>query len=333
MTGKTILLTGATGFLGSEVLGLLLGEGFNVASLVRPTSISRVASEFRHHSNHSIIAFDLVEDALDLDSRISFPIDAIVHCAALPKLGGVSLRQMVKVHLGPARLLAKFAVDRKIGKFLHVSTAFVGADCDGLLGEKQASLETTCNFYERTKTQVEYILNGISPSGLEIIRPAVIFSKPEDGISALALSPLGQFFQALEKNHGAQCNIAADPSLNIGCIYRDDVARFILHRLLSKNETETPYWNLVKPSKATHSVFGEILEQTGLVKGIRFINGGGSPLFQPWEKYLCQERKWVVDRTYTEFERMGTSMAPFDSRTFRELAALWKAESHQRKVA
>ncbi len=73
---KTILLTGATGFLGSHILELLLDEGYKLVIVKRSTSnIWRIASRI-----NETVVYDL--DRVDLEYIFSLnKIDVIVHTA------------------------------------------------------------------------------------------------------------------------------------------------------------------------------------------------------------------------------------------------------------
>ena len=73
---KTILLTGATGFLGSNLLKGMLSAGWNVVILKRSSSdIKRIIGEM-----HQITSYDI--DSISLDSVFEAePINRIVHCA------------------------------------------------------------------------------------------------------------------------------------------------------------------------------------------------------------------------------------------------------------
>jgi predicted dehydrogenase/nucleoside-diphosphate-sugar epimerase len=73
---KTILLTGANGFIGKTVTTELLNAGYAVVAMIRPTSLT----PFAPHKNLSVLRADITE--YDSYANQVKQVDAIVHLAA-----------------------------------------------------------------------------------------------------------------------------------------------------------------------------------------------------------------------------------------------------------
>jgi MPBQ/MSBQ methyltransferase len=77
----TVLLTGATGFIGSRVLARLVAEEERVRILVRPATLARaeVAFELSQYSGVEVMAGDFADD--DLVARATDDVDVVFHLA------------------------------------------------------------------------------------------------------------------------------------------------------------------------------------------------------------------------------------------------------------
>lgn len=77
-THKTVLLTGATGFLGSHLLEALLSEGYEVIALKRSTSDTWRIEHLLKRAKFIDIDIDPIDRAFQLN-----PVDAVLHTACL----------------------------------------------------------------------------------------------------------------------------------------------------------------------------------------------------------------------------------------------------------
>lgn len=77
----TVLLTGATGFIGSRVLARLVAQEEHVRILVRPATLARaeVALELAQHPGVNVVAGDFADD--DVVSRATDGVDVVFHLA------------------------------------------------------------------------------------------------------------------------------------------------------------------------------------------------------------------------------------------------------------
>lgn len=119
-----VLLTGATGFIGSRLLSLLLKEGWQVVGLVHTRPL---AEELQLPGVEVYVGDILSKGSL---AAVPGPIDAICHCAAyVPKdhrNPNAAERCMQVNAIGTLNLLL-FAEEHDVARFVYSSTAAVYA--------------------------------------------------------------------------------------------------------------------------------------------------------------------------------------------------------------
>ncbi|HEV3317100.1 MAG TPA: complex I NDUFA9 subunit family protein [Candidatus Angelobacter sp.] len=152
-----LLLTGATGFVGSHLLKRLLAEGNSVRALVRsPQKIS-----LSPKPNLELVQGDVVEGA-GLDEAMR-GCHAVIHLVGIIVEAGSATFERVH-HLG-TRNVVEAAKRSKIARFIQMSA--LGARADGV------------SEYQTTKWKAEEV---VRQSGIPwcILRPSLIFG-PGDG--------------------------------------------------------------------------------------------------------------------------------------------------------
>jgi long-chain acyl-CoA synthetase len=194
-TGRPVLITGATGFVGMELLVRILEQtDRDVVALVRAADneaaqvrIDEVLAtllppaERPRRGRVRAVAADLTSPGLGLSSmardRIVASIGAVVHCAASISFA-LELEEARRINVDGTReilALAKDAFDDgELDRFVHVSTAYVAGERDGCASEADGDVgQPFRNTYERTKLEAEEIVRS---SGLPaaILRPSVI---------------------------------------------------------------------------------------------------------------------------------------------------------------
>ncbi len=172
---KTILLTGAGGFIGSHILNNLITNNFTVIAITRSTD------SIPDHRNLAIIKGLFYDPAL-LDT-IDSPIDAIVHCAAIRGESNLPESEYHKVNIAGTEALLQFTQKRKIPRFVYLSSV-------GILGtipkDQPASHLTLPNpdgKYHQSKWQAEELVRQYHSDHLKtlILRPTITYGTGDNG--------------------------------------------------------------------------------------------------------------------------------------------------------
>jgi len=161
---KFVLVTGATGFLGSAVARKLISQGVCVRALVR--SVQK-AQELKA-AGAEILSMDIRSQGLHTAAA---DIDTVIHCAAAirPSSNEEDLFQSVNVH-GTRNLVEAVKDSPSLRRFVHVSTVAVVGNTDPL---RPADEQTACcpkDTYGKTKLMAEKIILDAVGGGF----PAVI---------------------------------------------------------------------------------------------------------------------------------------------------------------
>ncbi len=195
MSESAIVLTGATGVVGMEVLARLVEREEEVIVLLRAqdradaqgrleATLARLWDEPRAH-RVTAFAADVTEPALGLtrtDRReIRSRADRIVHCAAAVGFDQTLPDALSINALGSQRVLELANDLDDLDRVVHVSTAFVAGRHDGVFRETDLALgQSFRNTYEQSKHLGERLVVG---SGLPvaIARPSIVVGDSTTG--------------------------------------------------------------------------------------------------------------------------------------------------------
>lgn len=173
----TVLVTGATGFLGSHIAERLVRRGEAVRCLVRPTSNSAFLDTLEVEQVRGDIT-----DAPTLVNALD-GVDIVYHAAAL--VGDWEPWDHFRsVTINGTRNILKASAAAGVQRFLHVSTDGVYRLGDLPRGVNEASsMETSfgpLDYYRKSKTIAEKIARRFQASGrleVSIVRPALILGE------------------------------------------------------------------------------------------------------------------------------------------------------------
>lgn len=202
-TRGDVLITGATGFLGMELMARLLEDGDRrVWALVRAPS-QRAATERLRETLASLmgdtdayadrveaVAGDLLAPGLGLGPRrrdeLAEQVDEVIHAAASVSFS-LPLGQARAINVAGTQRVLELAswIQRRRGlhRFAHVSTAYVGGTHQGLFGEEDLEAgQRFNNSYERSKWEAEALVRGHrSRLPVQVFRPSIVVGDERSG--------------------------------------------------------------------------------------------------------------------------------------------------------
>ncbi|WP_149538488.1 hopanoid-associated sugar epimerase [Siccirubricoccus phaeus] len=212
---ETVMLTGATGFLGSAIALALRAEGHAVRALVRegtPRDVLQGAAV-------EYVPGDLT-DAASIAAALR-GADTVIHCAADYRIFVPDPRRMWAVNVAGTEAVMRAALAAGCRRVVHVSSvATLKPRADHLPAtEADAALpEQTIGPYKRSKTEAErLVLKLVAEAGL----PAVIVN-PSTPIGPRDRRPTPTGRVILEAARG-RMPAYVDTGLNL--VHVDDVAR------------------------------------------------------------------------------------------------------------
>jgi thioester reductase-like protein len=197
-----VFLTGATGFLGMEVLARLLERGDrDVVCLVRAADQAAADERFDGvlatlwddpapcAGRARAVAGDLTRPGLGLEQGVRLhlaeEIGAVLHCAASITFD-LPLDEARAINVEGTREVIGLAREAKsigrLERFVHVSTAYVSGLHPGLFGEHQLDVgQSFRNTYEQTKWEAEHVLAAADDLAPAIARPSIVMGDARSG--------------------------------------------------------------------------------------------------------------------------------------------------------
>lgn len=173
---KNILVTGATGLVGSNLCQFLIEKGYNVKALVREKSDKRFLDSLK---TVEYVYGDL-KDKNKLTDQLK-DIDTVFHCAAQVSLLNTYDKDHASTNIQGTRNILEAALINKVKKFVYVSTLGVlGILKDHYAEKEDAPYIKSGNPYFDTKIDAERIvMNYYHDKNLPvvIIRPGFIIGE------------------------------------------------------------------------------------------------------------------------------------------------------------
>ncbi len=246
-----IVLTGATGFLGCYLLRLLLHKGYtNITCTHRSTSRFILIEDIKDQVTW--VQCDLT-DELEVESLLQNKVDAIIHAAAKVSLSNKNQKSLMRSNVDSTRLLADYALDRGVQKFVFVSSvASIGPGLQQELIHEETEWKDDADntAYGVSKQYAEREVMRAVAEGLEavIINPSMIIGAGEWNSSTVSI------IQMVDKG------LPYYPSGSIGLIDVRDVAELIV--LALENEGLSGKRFIASAENWTHQKIIESISKT-----------------------------------------------------------------------
>lgn len=270
----SVLVTGATGFLGAYVTARLVARGEEVVALVR--------GEDPQARLDATAGPGAVALPGDLGGPLALPADVtrVIHCAA-----GVSFTlpldeaRAINVE-GTRRLLEACAALPALERFVHVSTAYVEGDESGRFR----------NTYEQSKAEAERVV-GAARFPVSIVRPSIVVGDSTTGWTNsfnVIYAPLQAFARGLFDD------VPADPDAVVDVVPVDHVAD-VIDAALEHGE------RLLPAVAAEHAVSAEELAALAAAAfdrpPPRFTGAGTIDGLEVYAPYFCVRTRFTAEPT------------------------------------
>jgi farnesol dehydrogenase len=167
-----IFITGATGFLGHEVLRALHARRHDLTALVRVPEAAATLPAGVQPVVGSVERPETYRAALASQ-------DAVVHTAALVKMWARDRSEFDRVNVGGTERLVRAAADAKVPKVVYTSSFIALGPSNGrpLREDEPRRTSEVHNDYERTKVKADEIARRLIAEGhpLYVLYPGVIY--------------------------------------------------------------------------------------------------------------------------------------------------------------
>ncbi len=272
-----VLLTGATGFVGMELLARYLERGDRqVVTLVRAPDDAAAAMRIdavlanlfgsraaaRLRGRVQAFAADLTTPGLALDpltrDELVCRVSTIVHCAASVSFS-MPLDEARAINLEGTRRMLEFAeaahACNGLRRYAHVSTAYVAGTHEGRFAECDLDVgQTFNNSYERSKFESEQLVLSHSELPSTILRPSIVVGDRRSGWTS-AFNVLYWPLRAFAR--GLFTAVPADPAAPVDVVSVDYVADAIHSLAEAEGEIGKTYHLTAGPNAST---FAEIAQ-------------------------------------------------------------------------
>jgi nucleoside-diphosphate-sugar epimerase len=175
----TVLVTGATGYIGGAILNGLRAAGIDVLAGVRATAALPTGATV-------LLTGDLAEPGLKLP-----PMEAVIHAAGLGHRRGVPTATWRRANVDAAVNLARAAREAGAKRFIFISTAHIhGRVHAGMVTD--TTPPNPMDAYAESKLQAEHDVAAAFGPGLCLIRPVAVIGPGCPGNIQLLLKLLAR---------------------------------------------------------------------------------------------------------------------------------------------
>lgn len=167
-----VLVTGATGFIGSHTVAALTAAGHDVRVLVRnpdriPGSLGALGLD------PEVVLGDMTDPAAVAPAVAG--CDAVIHAAAQIGVGGGGPAD--RANLAGVRTVVGAAVDAGVGRIVYTSSIMVHTPADGPVITLDSPLIEPLSPYSATKVEAEHLLRGWQAEGhpITVVVPGGVY--------------------------------------------------------------------------------------------------------------------------------------------------------------
>ena len=178
---KTILITGASGFIGAHVAALL-GRNYKVIAPVRSASLSRTNVQNLKKQGIIIVEGDFYREEV-LEELFTYKVDFVIHMAAIRGEKEISPDLYHKINVDATDKLLDYSRMKKVSKFIYCSTVGVLGTIPKNKPARQVDEANPDSHYHQSKWEAENLVREYHSASFQtcILRPTITYGKGDDG--------------------------------------------------------------------------------------------------------------------------------------------------------
>ncbi|OQA28751.1 MAG: Linear gramicidin synthase subunit D [Verrucomicrobia bacterium ADurb.Bin345] len=343
MSDRSVLITGATGIMGSWVLGEALARGYRPVVLMRDanpqrarerlTAVLRLNGHETRLDDVRILQGDTRSPNLGQSSAeiasLRASLGGMIHCAACTSFGSDSDQELWETNVGGVKNVLAFLEGTGVPLY-YVSTAYIAGRRRGRVLETELYRNQEFNnTYERSKCEAERLVRASMAAGrlqASIFRPGIIVGCTDQGritqfLNFYSFLRLLDIIAARRKRESGPVRIAANPLGTKNLIPVDWTAK-ALWQIVEADGASGHTYHLTNPKPVSHASLLDWANKILCSKGMRFefvdeVGADANGLeeacraaFSHYSPYLQGEPR---------FDRANTDRALGDSLPFPEI--------------
>jgi thioester reductase-like protein len=314
------LVTGATGFIGREIVARLLAAGRAEAVLARGRdgvdARARVAAALEGTAaleRVEIVEGDLAAPGAGLDAAdtdwLREHVESVIHCAGDTSFVPEALAPFVAGHVeGPVALLDMLAGGR-LARWTHLSTAFVCGDRSGTVRESDGDVgQRFHNDYERVKLAAEVAIRAAGRRGgvdVRVLRPSIVVGAAPPTAGGNPSNLFFTFIRLLaalaQWPSAVSLRIEAAPRAPFNIVPLDYVAAATIVLADHAGAGGGTFHLVVRDAPSQATMLAMLVERLG-ARGLTLVDGADAPLadasplerrvarmLEPYRAYLTQD--------------------------------------------
>jgi nucleoside-diphosphate-sugar epimerase len=175
-----VLLTGASGFVGSHILDSLRARGILTALLLRPTSNRRFLEA---HLRDVEVRTGSITDPASLAEAMS-GITHVIHCAGCTR--AVREAEFNEInHIGARNVVAALNGSSSVTRLVHISSLAVAGPATPASPARESGPPAPISVYGRSKLAGELDVRNLCRAEFTVLRPPAVYGPRDDGFLSI----------------------------------------------------------------------------------------------------------------------------------------------------